>query len=118
MTIDNSVDIAVIVTDRAKSALNMEHHQFEYDPPGELVTTRRVIPIVSFSCNDFTTMNPSSGKIPNCKKHPVKIAFLFFIWATSAFISTVADMPKTSAKRSTFPDNVMKSNMFRCVCVD
>jgi len=105
MIMDNNVDIAVMVTDRARSALNMEHHQLEYEPPGELVTTRSVIPMVSFKFNDFTTMNPSSGKIPNCRKHPVKMALLFFIWASNAFISTVADMPKTSAKRSRFPDN-------------
>mmetsp|Transcript_21602 Transcript_21602/g.31750 ORF Transcript_21602/g.31750 Transcript_21602/m.31750 type:complete len:86 (+) Transcript_21602:1169-1426(+) len=42
---ESRVDIAVIVTERAKSALNNEHHQFEYDPPGELVTTSKVIPI-------------------------------------------------------------------------
>lgn len=85
---DKIVDIAVMVTDNAKSALNMEHHlfihyemkkncneisqtnmkkcivfdmtfsyshwshnsyQFEYDPPGLLVTTNNVIPMASFN---------------------------------------------------------------------
>ena len=103
MITERRVDIAVIVTDSAKSALKREHHlqimtnyensgnnhknietrnkkillssgcglnlhqsyQFEYDPPGELVTTKSVIPIACDRLSDLTTTNPKKGRIKN-----------------------------------------------------
>ena len=84
-------------------------YQLEYDPPGELVTTKSVIPMVSSKSKAFTTINPKSGMMANCKKHPVKMAFLFFICAKRALMSTVADMPNMRVKRRRFPDNSIKS---------
>mmetsp|Transcript_26079 Transcript_26079/g.34664 ORF Transcript_26079/g.34664 Transcript_26079/m.34664 type:complete len:136 (-) Transcript_26079:138-545(-) len=96
---DMKVDIAVIVTDNARSALNIEHHQFEYDPPGELVTTSSVIPMGLLIPSALTTANPKNGKITNCKKIPVKRAFLFRSCLRRFSHSTVADIPKTRANR-------------------
>jgi len=33
--VERRVEMAVMVTLRARSALNMLHHQLEYDPPGK-----------------------------------------------------------------------------------
>jgi hypothetical protein len=39
----NIVERAVMVTLKASSALNREHHQLEYEPPGlEVITTLRM----------------------------------------------------------------------------
>mmetsp|Transcript_30334 Transcript_30334/g.61858 ORF Transcript_30334/g.61858 Transcript_30334/m.61858 type:complete len:105 (-) Transcript_30334:487-801(-) len=62
---ESIVDTAVMVTESAKSALNNEHHQFEYEPPGELVTTNKLMPIAWFKSSAFTTANPKKGRKKN-----------------------------------------------------
>eukprot|EP00579_Thalassiosira_antarctica_P025473 CAMPEP_0202016120 /NCGR_PEP_ID=MMETSP0905-20130828/33664_1 /ASSEMBLY_ACC=CAM_ASM_000554 /TAXON_ID=420261 /ORGANISM="Thalassiosira antarctica, Strain CCMP982" /LENGTH=72 /DNA_ID=CAMNT_0048576431 /DNA_START=14 /DNA_END=228 /DNA_ORIENTATION=+ len=71
MTTARIVLMAVIVTESARSALKMEHHQLEKLPPGELVTTKSVIPMALFIANIFTVKNPKNGKMTNCKKTPM-----------------------------------------------
>ena len=47
-------------------SLNKEStYQFEYEPPGELVTTKRVIPIACDKAKNFTTINPKNGRTKN-----------------------------------------------------
>jgi len=59
------VDAVVIDTLRAKSAFMSAHHQFEYDPPGELTTMRSVIPTEYGKLNNITTAQPIKGSRPN-----------------------------------------------------
>mmetsp|Transcript_13282 Transcript_13282/g.26533 ORF Transcript_13282/g.26533 Transcript_13282/m.26533 type:complete len:85 (+) Transcript_13282:295-549(+) len=77
ITVDMSVDTAVMVIDNARSALKIEHHQFEYDPPGELVITSKVTPTALSKSKNNTTKKPSMGKSKNCKHIPSNMAFLF-----------------------------------------
>ena len=70
---------AVIVTDNARSALNIEQNQLLYEPPGEAVTISSEIAIGSLSpCpeSNITVTNPSSGMIMNCVSTPVSMANL------------------------------------------
>mmetsp|Transcript_16517 Transcript_16517/g.27487 ORF Transcript_16517/g.27487 Transcript_16517/m.27487 type:complete len:200 (+) Transcript_16517:967-1566(+) len=98
ITTDISVDMAVMVTLNARSALNIEQNQFEYDPPGLLVTTSRVRPLACDMLRVLTTMNPKRGNTTNCRTMPVRMAVLFFICFAIALVSTVADIPKTRKK--------------------
>ena len=100
---DSRVDIAVMVTLNARSALNMEQNQLEYDPPGLLVTTRRVRPLAWLMLRVLTTTNPRKGRTMNWRKIPVNMADLFFTCFTMALVSTVADIPKTRKKSSNEP---------------
>ena len=107
---DMSVDIAVIVTLNAKSALNMEHHQFEYDPPGEDVTTNNVIPMAWFNRNVLTTKNPKNGNTKNCNNIPVPIALRLCNCENKQPISTVPDIPNTSRNSKTEPVTSMNAD--------
>ena len=78
-------------------------YQFEYDPPGLLVTTRRVIPILASNFIIFTIAKPRNGKRINWQKIPSMIALLFFTCCFMQSVSTVADIPNTNAKRRKFP---------------
>ena len=68
------VDSAVIVTLNAKSALNILHHQLEYDPPGLLVITNNVIPTSMGKRNKSTMENPIKGRMMNCIVAPINNA--------------------------------------------
>mmetsp|Transcript_28534 Transcript_28534/g.62110 ORF Transcript_28534/g.62110 Transcript_28534/m.62110 type:complete len:279 (-) Transcript_28534:70-906(-) len=100
---DSRVEMAVMVTDRARSALNREHHQLEYEPPGLDVTTRRVTPLAWPILRVLTTMNPNAGRTRNCNVMPVNMATLFLTCLAIDRVSTVADIPKTRKKRSMEP---------------
>ena len=94
-----------MATDNARSALNKAHHQFEYDPPGEEVTTSSVMPMAcdkpSWSLlKIMTAVKPSSGMMRNCMNKPVIMAALFDSCAESDRTDTVAARPKTRKKRN------------------
>ena len=76
-----------------------DYSQFEYDPPGEDVTTSNVTPIASSIFSIFTMQNPTNGRKINWSVNPIIKAFqfrnCFRIWP----MSTVADIPKTKKKR-------------------
>ena len=125
-----SVDIVVMVTDKARSALNKEHHQLLNPllwvatnkvvrsvvwlssickhityPPGEAVTINSDIAIGSsrpWSFNNKTDRYPSSGIKKNWSKNPVAIAHLLCTCWRRCLISTVADIPKMSRNSSMF----------------
>jgi hypothetical protein len=54
-----------MVTLKAKSALKREHHQLEYEPPGLLVTTNKVIPMLGSRSRRFTIAKPVRGSSMN-----------------------------------------------------
>ena len=90
-------------------------YQLEYEPPGLLVTTRRVIPMVASSCIILTTTKPRNGKRTNWQKIPSIIAFRFFTCCFMHSVSTVADIPNTNAKRRKFPTNSRRDIIFEMV---
>ena len=106
--VDTSVLIAVMVTLKAKSALNMEHHQLLYEPPGEVVTTKSVIDVGWPRFMSLTTAKPKSGITMNCMAIPSPMAFLLFSCACKDEMSTVADMPNTRQNNRIFPVMSMK----------
>jgi len=52
--------------ERARSALNIAHHQFEYEPPGELAVIIKGIPYKGLSLkNARQHANPNKGRTRN-----------------------------------------------------
>ena len=101
----------VMVTLSARSALKVEHHQLEYDPPGDAVTTSSVKPMAFVnpcSLSAMTARNPITGMMRNCMATPVAIANLlrrcFFRFLTS----TVAERPKIRKKSKMFDMAMLK----------
>mmetsp|Transcript_51768 Transcript_51768/g.124965 ORF Transcript_51768/g.124965 Transcript_51768/m.124965 type:complete len:128 (-) Transcript_51768:309-692(-) len=77
--IDNTEETVVIPTDNARLALNNEHHQLLYDPPGLAVTTNKETPIGCVNpeeVNATTDRNPKNGIKTNCIVTPVPMANL------------------------------------------
>ena len=100
---ESSDDTDVMATDKANSALNREHHQFEYDPPGLAVTTSSETPIACVKPNWLnikTVANPKRGMKTNCMVIPDKIARLFVSWCLRSRKFTVADRPKMRKNNS------------------
>ena len=69
----------VMATLSASSALNNEHHQLEWLPPGLAVMTKREITMAwenPKSWSTITAQNPKKGMIRNFMVTPVKMANL------------------------------------------
>jgi hypothetical protein len=89
--------------DNARSQLKILQNQLLYEPPGELVRTRRVKPVAWSKLNEFTTRNPRNGMTKNCKKRPRPSALTFFSCAWRESTLTVADMPNIRQNSRTVP---------------
>jgi len=70
----------------------------EYDPPGLLVTTSRLMPMAVGMSSDLTTQNPKNGNTKNWRNNPAMSASRFDNAAIKFLKSTVADIQNTSAK--------------------
>jgi hypothetical protein len=76
--IENIVDVVVIAIESARSTLKREHHQFEYDPPGEERTMRRERAYVALRLGvALMTTKPTKGIITNWQKRPIRMPVFF-----------------------------------------
>ena len=90
------VEAVVIATDSDRSVLKSEHHQFEKLPPGELVTTRRMMPWCSLRLNIWQHMKPINGMTKNWHPSPTRMPVLFRNCRLKSLVSTVPAIPNTS----------------------
>lgn len=73
--------------------------QFEYEPPGDDVTTSSVTPVAAFMPRILTIQNPTKGRMTNWSPIPINKAFRLRNCFRICPMSTVADIPKTKQKR-------------------
>lgn len=79
--------------------------------PGLDVTTSSVIPCSAGSCSALTTAKPNNGSMINWQKQPVKMALWLPTCCFRHSMSTVADIPNTSANSSRLPASAIQSTM-------
>jgi len=58
-------EMVVIATLSARSALHSEHHQFEYEPPGELVVIMSMTAFTTLMSKMRVEAKPSKGSTKN-----------------------------------------------------
>ena len=93
----------VIATLSERSPLKSDVHQFENEPPGELVVIISGTPSSGASPNIvLASTNPNSGKNTNCANIPMSNP-LDFSDRRKDFLSTVLAKPHTSKNKRIFP---------------
>jgi len=93
----------VIATLSERSPLNSDVHQFEKEPPGELVVMIRGTPSSGASPNIvLASTNPNKGKNTNCANIPMTKP-LDFSDLRKDFLSTELAKPHTRANKRIFP---------------
>lgn len=93
----------VIATLSERSPLKSDVHQFENEPPGELVVIISGTPSSGASPNIvLASTNPNKGKNTNCANIPMSNP-LDFSDRRKDFLSTVLANPHTRANKSMFP---------------